>query len=108
MGIILASASPRRLEILNKHGIEPLVMPSRADESLPFGIGMREAVEMLARRKAESCYEEIRGDRDLEDSLIIAADRYALAAGAVQAVGNRPAQGRQSDTFPKSAAWGCA
>ena len=56
-------------------------MPSRADESLPFGIGMREAVEMLARRKAEACYEDIRGDKSLEDSLIIAADTIVWKDG---------------------------
>jgi septum formation protein len=74
MSIILASGSPRRLEILNKHGIEPLVMPTRADESLPVGIGMTEAVEMLARRKAEECYKDIRDDGSLTGSLIVAAD----------------------------------
>ena len=47
MKIILASASPRRLEIMNKHGISPVVMPQDTDETLPEGIGMTEAVEML-------------------------------------------------------------
>ena len=32
MKIILASQSPRRLEILNKHGIEPIVIPADIDE----------------------------------------------------------------------------
>lgn len=78
MKIILASASPRRLEILNKHGIDPVVMPSAADESLPHDIGMSEAVETLALRKAHSCYESIIGDPDLllkyHDYIIIGAD----------------------------------
>lgn len=81
MAIILASASPRRLEILNKHGIEPLVMPSRADESLPFGVGMTEAVEMLARRKAEACFEEVKTDPALKGHLIIAADTIVWKDG---------------------------
>ena len=79
--IILASGSPRRLEILNKHGIEPLVMPSRADESLPLGTSMTEAVETLARRKAEACCEDIKDDPGLRDSLIIAADTIVWKDG---------------------------
>ncbi|MDD6095972.1 MAG: Maf family protein, partial [Firmicutes bacterium] len=45
MRIILASKSPRRLEILRKHGIEPEVMPDDADETLPEGIDMISAVK---------------------------------------------------------------
>ncbi len=56
-------------------------MPSRADEALPFGAGMREAVEMLAPRKAEACFEEIKGDDSLKDHLIIAADTIVWKDG---------------------------
>ena len=72
--IILASASPRRLEIMNKHGIEPLVMPQDTDEHLPDGMGMTEAVEDLASQKARSCYESVKGDPRYEGYLIIGAD----------------------------------
>ena len=72
--IILASASPRRLEIMNKHGIEPLVMPQDTDEHLPDGMGMTEAVEELASQKARSCYESVKGDPRYEGYLIIGAD----------------------------------
>ena len=33
--IILASGSPRRLEIMRKHGIEPLVIPADVEETVP-------------------------------------------------------------------------
>ena len=56
-------------------------MPSRADESLPVGVGMREAVEMLALRKAEACFEDVKGDRSLDDTLIIAADTIVWKDG---------------------------
>lgn len=56
-------------------------MPSRADESLPLGIGMREAVEMLASRKASACREDIKDDSSLTDSLIIAADTIVWKDG---------------------------
>ena len=72
--IILASASPRRLEIMNRHGIEPLVMPQDTDEHLPDGIGMTEAVEELAAQKARSCYDSVKDDPRYDGYLIIGAD----------------------------------
>ena len=78
MKIILASASPRRREILEKHGIEPVVMPTDADEFLREGIGMTDAVRILAERKARACYTNIRHDKDLlnkyHDHVIIGSD----------------------------------
>ena len=62
MDIILASASPRRYEILKKHGIDPVVMPADADEALPDGIGMTDAVELLSERKARAVYGHIISD----------------------------------------------
>ena len=72
--IILASASPRRLEIMNKHGIEPLVIPQDTDEHLPEGIGMTEAVEILAAQKARACYDVLKDDPRYDGYLIIGAD----------------------------------
>ena len=74
MKIILASASPRRLEILNKHGIEPLVLPQDTDESLPDGVGMTDAVEALASQKARTCYDTIKEDPKYDGYIIIGAD----------------------------------
>ena len=74
MKIILASKSPRRIEILHKHGIDAAIMPTDTDETLPDGIGMTDAVEMLARRKAEACYEAVRNDPKWAGHIIIGAD----------------------------------
>lgn len=78
MGIILASASPRRLEILKEHGIDPIVMPTEADESLSEGISPEIAVKTLSERKARVCFEMIKRDPELSaeysDCLIIGAD----------------------------------
>ena len=78
MKIILASASPRRREIMEKHGIDPVVMPTAADEALPEDIGMTDAVKILAERKARACYESIKQDPDLskkyEGYVIIGSD----------------------------------
>lgn len=74
MRIILASGSPRRLEILNKHGIDPVVLPQDTDEHLPDGIGMNEAVEMLASQKARACYDAVKDDPRFGGHIIIGAD----------------------------------
>ncbi|MBR3126054.1 MAG: septum formation protein Maf [Mogibacterium sp.] len=72
--IILASASPRRLEILNAHGIEPVVLPQDTDEHLPDGIGMTEAVEELASQKAKACYDYVKDNPLYDGYLIVGAD----------------------------------
>ncbi len=74
MRVILASKSPRRIEILHKHGIDAVIMPTDTDESLPEGIGMTDAVELLAREKAEACYEKIKNDPKWSGHIIIGAD----------------------------------
>ena len=72
MKIILASKSPRRIEILRRHGIDALIIPADADETLPEGIGMTDAVEMLAKRKAMACYDAVH--EQYPGHLIIGAD----------------------------------
>ena len=74
MKIILASQSPRRLEILEKHGYIPVTMPQDTGESLPDGIGMTDAVELLSSEKARACYESVRDDPRFDGHIIIGAD----------------------------------
>ena len=62
MNIILASKSPRRIEILHKHGIDAVVIPTETDESIPAGSDMTDAVELLAKRKAMACYDAVHSD----------------------------------------------
>lgn len=50
--IILASSSPRRIEMMKNMGIEPIILPSQADETLPFDMTMEQAVMFLALKKA--------------------------------------------------------
>ncbi len=49
---IVASASPRRRELLNQAGFTFQIEPSDADESLPEGCTPAKAVELLSERKA--------------------------------------------------------
>ena len=72
--VILASASPRRLEIMNKHGVEPVVMPTDADETISGHPSMTEVVEDLSRRKALACYEKVKDDPAYDGFVIVAAD----------------------------------
>ena len=78
MKIILASASPRRREILEKHGIQPIIMPTDANEDLPDGTGMTDAVKILAERKARACCSRILNDdtlmKEYAGHVIIGAD----------------------------------
>lgn len=81
MKIILASGSPRRLEIMNKHGIEPVVLPTSADETLNGSFEMNEIVETLSERKAEACYESLKGDDRYEGFIIVGADTIVWKDG---------------------------
>lgn len=74
--IILASASPARLELLSRIGIHPIVMPADIDETeykreLPFDVASR-----LSKEKAEAIAPSIESG-------------YIIAADSVAAVGRR-------------------
>jgi septum formation protein len=77
MRLILASASPRRLDLLARIGITPAaILPADIDESVPRGEMPRQHALRLAREKA---------------SAVAAAepDALVLAADTVVAVGRR-------------------
>lgn len=52
--LILASASPRRKELLEKTGASFLILPSDADESADPALSAVELVKVLSARKAEA------------------------------------------------------
>ena len=49
-------------------------MPQDTDETLPEGIGMTDAVEMLAAAKARACYDAVKGDPAYGGFVILGAD----------------------------------
>lgn len=49
--IILASSSPRRIEMMKKNNIDPIIIPADIDETLPDNISMELAVMFLALKK---------------------------------------------------------
>lgn len=80
---ILASRSPRRIEILRKHGIEPVTMPADIDETLPDGISPRDAVMFLAYKKACAAEAGLLQEDPKPNSLILAADTVVCADGKI-------------------------
>ena len=77
--IILASSSPRRIEMMKARGITPLIVKPNCSEELPYGINMRDAVLFLSLKKALSVEADILSGRvkipaSLEAPYIIAAD----------------------------------
>ena len=77
MKIILASASPRRKELLTLAGFEYEVIVSQCEEILPEGITPDKAVEELARQKAEDVFSRN------ADSMIIAADTVVALGNTI-------------------------
>lgn len=69
---VLASASPRRIEMMRSHGLEPIVCPADIEENLPLVDGMKETVMFLALKKAKAV--ESSNANIPKGSIIIAAD----------------------------------
>ena len=73
MAIVLASASPRRRELLEMFAAQNLVIcPAKGEEKVPAGATPGETVEDLARAKARELAAARRGES--EDDVIIGAD----------------------------------
>lgn len=85
MNIVLASGSPRRIEIMRAHGIEPLVMPADIEENIPKVHGMCETVLFLALKKAQDVAGRLSSLADCteEGSIIVAADTIVYKDGEI-------------------------
>ena len=71
--IILASASPRRTELLKQAGFTFTVIPSNAEEIITADAPGK-IVEELALLKANDVYQTIKKDYGKEDFMVIGAD----------------------------------
>lgn len=76
--IILASKSPRRKEILEKCGFEPIVIESKCDESKITERNPEKLVKELSKLKAEAISEACK-----EGDVIVAADTVVSVAGVI-------------------------
>ena len=88
--IILASASPRRLEIFNNHGLEPVVIPSDAEEHIPMALSPEETTMFLSLQKGLSVRRTLAEGltqpdlkSDLKQNLIVAADTIVVIDGEI-------------------------
>ncbi|MBI4008216.1 MAG: septum formation protein Maf [Planctomycetes bacterium] len=84
--IVLASASPRRKELLKSLGFQFKVIPPKIDEEIPPNLSPAEIVEYLASLKAKSVASRL---KNIEDSpsfgraIIIGADTLVLCNGNI-------------------------
>lgn len=72
MELVLASASPRRVELLKMAGYDFSVMPSDADENLPDEVSPEEGALLLAERKALDVAQKCRG------AVVVGADTIVV------------------------------
>ena len=73
--LVLASASPRRLALLDQVGVTPdALRPASIDETPRRGEMPRALVSRLSRMKAEAARDQLANDTQLADSYILAAD----------------------------------
>ncbi|MBR2279707.1 MAG: septum formation protein Maf [Ruminococcus sp.] len=77
MKVILASASPRRQELLKEIFTEFEIMPADVDETLSDKIKAEEAAEYLSRKKAGYIAENNRG------ALVIGSDTTVVTDGVI-------------------------
>ncbi len=81
--LILASGSPRRLDLLNQVGVDPArLMPMDLDETPKKAEHPRSLARRLSAEKAAAAVEAIKAEPAWQDS-------YVLAADTVVAVGRR-------------------
>lgn len=72
MKIVLASGSPRRINMMKNKGYNPEILPADVNEELPFSMEMESAVMYLALKKA--LWAEKQKATDSDAPVIIAAD----------------------------------
>lgn len=76
--IILASASPRREQLLRAIGIDPVLMPSHVDENIAETGSYGDTVCQLADRKAAVVYDRLLASGEYDHGLVIGADTIVV------------------------------
>lgn len=92
--LILASASPRRRELLQQIGAEFEVFPVNMDESMLPGEGVLQHVQRLATEKARLGFEKLSQQED--ELAVLAADTVVEIDGEVL---GKPESPRQAAAF---------
>ncbi|NMP37275.1 MAG: septum formation inhibitor Maf [Clostridiales bacterium] len=76
--LVLASQSPRRREILENAGVQFIIRPVDADETIPQGASPSQAVLLLSERKARAAAKE-----SSADETVLAADTIVALDGKI-------------------------
>ncbi len=82
MRLILASASPRRIQLLQQIGLTAEVMPSHTEEKISSE-NPEEVVQALAMQKAEDVYTRLLSEDNVGDSTVV------IGADTVVSIDNR-------------------
>ncbi len=73
--LVLASASPRRIELLAQIGIEPaFLQPADIEETPQRSEHPRSLAKRLSKQKAERAKDKLKNDADYKSAFILAAD----------------------------------
>ncbi|HEV2287887.1 MAG TPA: Maf family protein [Candidatus Acidoferrales bacterium] len=83
MHLILASASPRRAEILRNAGFKIEIRPVSIDESLCPGEPATDYVRRLAEEKARAVARQLKSETMPEPTFIIGADTAVVGEGEI-------------------------
>lgn len=81
--IILASKSPRRIELLTKAGFEVEVVPANIKEVVAPGLAPEEVVKKLALQKASAVRRELDEKHSDNTEIILAADTIVYLDGII-------------------------
>ena len=87
--IILASSSPRRIEMMKENGIEPVIIKPTCEETLPPGITGEDAVRFLSLKKAFDVEEKIKAGAETDGEFgdickeAISRGAYIIAADTI-------------------------
>ena len=87
--IILASTSPRRIEILKKAGLDFAVVAPEYEEDMTLAMPPLELVQHLAQGKAQSVVSKYPG------AIIIAADTFVVLHGKIYGKPGTPARAKE-------------
>lgn len=81
---VLASSSPRRIEMMKNNGFDPIVIPSGIDEKMPFAMHPASYVMYLSLKKALDVKARCADDPSLPaDTLILAGDTVVTHNGII-------------------------
>ncbi|MDO4869466.1 MAG: Maf family protein [Bacillota bacterium] len=83
--LILASASPRRIEMFKNAGYDPVVMPASIIEEISPGASPAEATMSLAMQKAMAVRDSYLASEGVlsDDTVIVAADTVVVLDGQI-------------------------